>query len=145
MLASGAHQNYFAAMAQQQQHQLALAHYVAAGGGGGEVGADLGGAYGYDGLGGMQIQSPGAGGYAGIPLIQMPAGGVFMPSGPQPPRGANRFSVPSFLQGDAAAHAALLGQQAQAQLMYPTLAAMNAAQGIGGGGGYLQPGGPGSL
>ena len=144
MLASGAHQNYFAAMAQQQQHQLALAHYVAAGGGGGEVGADLGGAYGYDGLGGMQIQSPGAGGYAGIPLIQMPAGGVFMPSGPQPPRGANRFSAPSFLQGDAAAHAALLGQQAQAQLMYPTLAAMNAAQGFGGGGGYLQPGGPGS-
>ena len=139
MLASGAHQNYFAAMAQQQQQQLALAHFVAAGGGG-DVGAELGGAYGYDGLGGMQ--SPGAGGYAGIPLIQMPAGGVFMPSGPQPPRGANRFSVP-FLQGDAATHAALLGQQAQAQaqaqaqFMYPTLA-------FGGGGGYLQPGGPGS-
>jgi hypothetical protein len=139
------HQNYLAAVAQQQQ-QFALAHFVASAGGAGdgEHGNGNGGAYFEGGLP-VPMQAPGAGGYAGIPLIPMPPGGVFMPSGPQPPRGAGRFAVP-FMQGDAAAHAALLGQQAQAQFMYPgghaaALAAMGAAQGFTGtGGGYLSPG-----
>ena len=145
------HQSYLAAVAQQQQ-QLALAHFVASAGAGGAADGEHGHGNGAFYEGGMPgpMQSPGAGGYAGIPLIPMPPGGVFMPSGPQPPRGSGRFGVPFMQQGDAAAHAALLGQQAQAQaqaqFMYPgghaaALAAMGAAQQGYGGPGYLSPGG----